>query len=180
MSTEEMIKAVGYLRSTGGYFLQIEPTSDGIVCIGSFKDVGSYSSTVSYATSGQDLEDVQTACIIGLAKLVKATEKAKSAAGQAKQPAAAAPTGNAIVSLKGLTDKYWGQAKDAVKAAGFRFDKESKDWIGGDVNSLPDWLQKRVKGAAKPFSKPAYKSEPVENDSEVEDYNFGDSDSLPF
>jgi len=184
MSTEELVKAVGYLRSSGGYFLTVEAIEDGIVCIGSFKDVGSYSSTVSFAASGKDLEEVQTSCIVGLAKLVKFTEKAKPS--PTAKPAAAAPTGGAIISLKGLSDKYWSSAKDAVKAAGFRYDKDSKDWIGGDVSALPEWLQKRSKGASSNgYSKPAYKKpEPVEppddEGGEVEDFNFGSSDELPF
>lgn len=186
MSTEDMVKAVGYLRASGGYFLTVEAIADGIVCIGSFKDVGSYSSTVSFASSGQDLEEVQAACIIGLAKLVKFTENAKPT--PATKPAAAAPTGNAIVSLKGVTNENWESAKNTVKQAGFRFDKESKDWVGGDVNALPDWLKKRVKGASsngysKPaYSKPAYKQpEPQpEEEQPVEEFNFGDSDTLPF
>lgn len=183
MSTEELVRAVGYLRSSGGYFLQFEAIEDGVVCIGSFKDVGSYSSTVSFAASGNNVEDVQTACIVGLAKLVKFTEKSKPT--PATKPAASAPTGGAIVSLKGLTDPNWGKAKDLVKSAGFRFDKDSKDWIGGDVNALPDWLQKRVKGASGGYSKPAYKAKPVEpapeeESGEVEDHNFGSSDELPF
>jgi len=181
MSTEGLVNAVGYLRSSGGYFIQVEPTSDGVICIGSFKDVGSYSSTVSYASYGQEFEDVQTACIIGLAKLVKATEKAKPAPGQAKQPAASAPTGGATVTLKGLKDDAFQKAKDIIKSAGFRFDMESKDWLGGDVEQLPDWLKKRVKGHATPFAKPAPASAPKPVIEEAsDDYSFGDDDNIPF
>lgn len=180
MSTEELVKAVGYLRSSGGYFLTVEPTTDGIICIGSFKDVGSYSSTVSYASFGTDMETIQADCIINLAKLVKVTASSKP---NPAKPAAAAPTGGAIVSLKGLSDKYWGKAKDAVKAAGFRFDKDSKDWIGGNVSALPEYLQKRVKGASNGFKKPAPVEEdfPEERESE-EDNELGDLslDNIPF
>lgn len=187
MSTERLINAVKYLRSNGGYFLTVTPIEGGFVIVGSFKDVGAYSSTVSYCATGADIDEVQEACTLGLANLVKFTEGAKPVkeAKQAATPAyqSAQPTGNgAIVSLKGLQDPHWGKAKDIVKAAGFRFEKDSKDWIGGDVNKLPDWLKKRVKGGnsySDPKPAPTTKVEEMEQESMLDD-GIGIDDDMPF
>jgi hypothetical protein len=166
MSTEKLVNAVRYLRSNGGYFLTVIPVEGGFCVVGSFKDIGSYSSTVSYCASASDIDEAQEACTLGLANLVKFTEDAKPVK-EVKQAAKpyAAPAGNgSVITLKGLKDPHWGKAKDLVKAAGYRFDKDSKDWIGGDPSELPEWLQKRAKGGKPAYKKPEPASEPVDDD----------------
>lgn len=191
--SEEIVKAAGFLRKNGGYSLTVTPHQDSFVVTGYFKDVGSYGTTVSYAAASGDLDTAQDACILGLAKLVHYTQAEKPTV---NKPAAAAPTGGAIVSLKGLEDSQWGKAKDLVKDAGFRFDKDSKNWIGGDIDKLPDWLKKRTKGGSSngngSYSNGAKsngsfykkKAEPEQEEyssnQKEETASFLDTDDIPF
>ena len=176
MSMEKMVRAVAYLRKSGGYNLVVTPcVQGGFVVTGGFKDPGAYGFTVGFAASADILEEAQAACISGLANLCKLTEDSKPAIQQKpastyQKPAngfSSAPSAGvsgAIVSLKGLKDEAWQKGKAIIKEAGFKYDTDSKEWSGGNVAALPEWLQKRVKGMAptqpipttsKPYSPPA-------------------------
>lgn len=183
--SEEIVKAVGFLRKNGGYSLTASPLSDGgFVVTGFFKDTGSYGTTVSICAAGETIEAAQNSCIVELAKLVHYTAASKpSTAKDVVRASPTSPASNAIISLKGLDDSAWGKAKDLVKSAGFRYDKESKNWIGGDVNSLPDWLKKRNKNGSSSYSKPAAKPAPMveaEPEAEAESDDSFISDDMPF
>lgn len=193
MSTEKLVKQVGYLRKSGGFSLTVSKQEGTFLSVGFFKDIGSYGTTVSFAAESEDLEASQAACIEGLASLVKYTEESKPvkpapASSGSSYSGSKAPAGSAVVSLKGLKDNQFQSAKEVIKQAGFRFDMESKDWVGGDASQLPDWLQKRVKGNGasfsssngngfkKPYQKPAVEAV-VESASE-DDIPFGSNDEL--
>jgi len=176
--SEDVVKQVGFLRKNGGFSITptYVPELGSFVVTGYFKDTNSYGTTVSFAAIGADLDDAQKACVSGLAKLVHYTNDAKPAASAGKTNVA---SGDCVVVLTGLKDPQWQKAKDLVKEAGFRFDKETKNWAGGDASRLPDWLQKRVKGgsgatsSSSSYSKPAPKPEPVEEeDTSVEEEDF--------
>lgn len=191
MSTEKLVKQVAYLRKAGGYSLTVTKEEGTYLAVGFFKDIGSYGTTVSFAAQDDNLEVAQAGCIEGLATLVKYTEDSKPTKPEAVNKAynsysAPTPTGNgSIVSLKGLKDNQFQQAKEIIKQAGYRFDAASKDWIGGDASQLPDWLGKRVKGSASNGYKKAYtpaaKPAPVEQEPEQEeDIPFGPQDEMPW
>lgn len=169
MSLEDLTKSVGYLRKEGGFSLTVQPAGDKFIATCGFKDIGAYGFTVSYAAVHEDVDTAQQAAIVACTKLVYGTKDQKpvvpqkaASSGSYSKGSSSSSYGNRDkgngsrgefppregaygVSLQGLKDDGFQEAKETVKNNGFKWDSGRKLWVGDDKDSLPSWLQKRTK-----------------------------------